>query len=58
MNRVSEVTLSPYESDKSLAYQIASFFRNKIKTIRDTFVHSDTEKDVRPPSDPPKIYGP
>ena len=42
-------------SDKTLADQFASFFHNKIKTIRDTFIPSGTEKDVRPSSDPPKI---
>ena len=55
LNRVSEVTLPPHESDKSLADQFASFFLNKIKTIRDTFAPSGTEKDVHPSSDPPKI---
>ena len=55
LNRVSEKTLSSHESDKSLVDQFASFFLNKIKTIRDTFVPSGTENDVNPPSDPQKI---
>ena len=58
LNRVSEVTLPPHESDKTLAHQFAfllSFFHNKIKTIRDTFIPSGDEKDVCPSSDPPKI---
>ena len=54
LSRVSEVTFPPHESDKTLADQFASFFHNKIKTIRNTFIPSGTEKDVRP-SDPPKI---
>ena len=52
LNRVSEVILPPHKSDKTLAEQFASFFHNKIKTIRDTFIPSGTEKDVRPSSDP------
>ena len=55
LNRVSEVTLPPHESDKALADQFASFFHNKIKTIRDTFIPSGSEKDVHPSSDPPKL---
>ena len=55
LNRVPEVTLPSHESDKSLADQFASFFLNKIKTIRDTFVPSGTEYDVHPPSEPQKI---
>ena len=55
LSRVSEVTLPRHESDKTLADQFASFFHNKIKTIRDTFIPSGTEKDVRPSSDPRKI---
>ena len=47
--------LPPHECDKALADQFASFFHNKIKTIRDTFIPSGTEKDVHPSSDPPKI---
>ena len=35
LSRISEVTLPPHESDKALADQFASFFPNKIKTIRD-----------------------
>ena len=54
LNGVSEVALPSHVSDKSLADQFASFFFNKIKTIRDTFVPSSTEKDVYPP-DPLKI---
>ena len=48
------MTLPCHKSDKSLADQFASFFLNKIKTIRDTFVPSGTQNDVYPP-DPPKI---
>ena len=55
LNKVSEMTLPSHESDKSLADQFASFFLNKIKTIRDTFVPSGTENDVHPPSYPPKL---
>ena len=55
MNRVSEMTLPSHESDKSLADQFVSFFLKKIKTIRDTLVHSGTEKDVHPPSHSLKI---
>ena len=55
LSRVSEVTLSPHESDKTLADQFASFFHNKIKTIRDTFIPSNIEKKVHPSSDPPNI---
>ena len=55
MNRVSEMTLPSHQSDKSLADQFASFFLNKIKTIRDIFFPSGTENDVHPPSDPPKV---
>ena len=55
LNRVSEVTLPPHKSDKTLADQFASFFHNKIKAIRDTFIPSGTEKDVHPSSDPLKI---
>ena len=51
LNRVSEMT----QSDKSLGDQFASFFLNKIKTIRDTFVPPGTENDVHPPSDSLKI---
>ena len=47
--------LPPHDSDKSLADQFASYFHNKIKTIRDTFIPSGIEKDVHPSSDPPKI---
>ena len=49
------MTLPSHKSDKSLANQFTSFFLNKIKTVRNTFISSDTEKDVHPPSDPPKI---
>ena len=49
------MTLPHHQSDKTLADQFASFFHNKIKTIRDTFIPSSTEKDVRPLSDPLKI---
>ena len=49
------MTVPSHESGKSLAYQFASLFLNKIKTIRDTFVHSGTENDVYHRSDPPKI---
>ena len=55
LSRVSEVTLPPHESGKALADQFASFFHNKIKIIRDTFIPSGTEKDVHTSSDPPKI---
>ena len=55
LNRVSEVTLPPHESDKALADQFASFFYNKIKKIRGTCIPSGTEEDVHPFSDPPKI---
>ena len=55
LNGVSEVTLPPRKSDKTLADQFASFFHNKIKTIRDNFIPSGTEKDLCPSSDPPKI---
>ena len=55
LNRVSEMTLSCHESDKSLADQFSSFFMNQIKTIRETFLLSGTENDVHPPSDHPKI---
>ena len=55
LNRVSEMTLPSHESDK-LDDQFASFFSNKIKTIKDTFVPPGTENDVHPPSDPLKIY--
>ena len=55
LSRVSEVTLPLHESDKTLADKFASFFHNKIKTIRATFIPSGTEKDVHPSSDPPKI---
>ena len=48
LNRVSEVTLPPHKSDKTLADQFASFFHNKIKIIIKTFIPSGTEKDVRP----------
>ena len=55
LNRVFEMTLPSHESDKPLADQFASFFLNKIKAIRETFVPSGTENDVHPPSDPPKV---
>ena len=54
-SRVSEVKLPSNESDKALADQFASFFQNKIKRIRDTFIPSGTVKDVHPSLDPPKI---
>ena len=54
LSRVSEVKLPPHQSDKTLADQFASFFHNRIKTIRDTFTPSGTE-NVRPSSDLPKI---
>ena len=47
--------LLPHNSDKELANQFASYFHNKIKTIRDTFIPSGIEMDVHPSSDPPKI---
>ena len=47
--------LPSHDSGKSLADQFASYFHNKIKTIRDTFIPSGIEKDVHPSSDPPKI---
>ena len=53
--RVSDMILPPHDSDKSLADQFASYFHNKIKTNRDTFIPSGIEKDVHPSSDPPKI---
>ena len=50
------MTLASQESDKSLVDPFASFFfLNKIKMSRDTIVPSGTEKDVHPPSDPPKF---
>ena len=49
------MTLPPHESDKILSDQFASFFHNKINTIRDTFIPPGTEKDVHPSSDPLKI---
>ena len=52
LNRVRVMTFPSHESDNSLAEQFASFFLNKIKTIRDTFVSCGTEDDVHPPSDP------
>ena len=52
LSRVSEVTLPPHKSHKTLADQFASFFHNKVKTMRDTFNPSSTEKDVHPSSDP------
>ena len=55
LSSVSKVTLPLHESDKALADQFASFFHNKIKTIRDTFIPSGNKKDVHPSSDPPKI---
>ena len=55
LNRDSKVTPTLHESDKTLADQFASFFHNKIKTIRDTFIPSGTEKDVCPSSDPSKV---
>ena len=48
LSRVSEVTLPPHKSDKALADQFASFFHNKIKTIKDTFIPSHTENEVHP----------
>ena len=53
--RVSDATLPSHESEKSLADQFASFFSNKIKKIRGTFIPSGTENEVHPPSDPLKI---
>ena len=55
LGRVSDMTLPPHDSDKALANQFASYFHNKIKTIRDTFIPSGIEMDVHPSSDPPKI---
>ena len=55
LGRVSDMILPPHDSDKSLADEFASYFHNKIKTIRDTFIPSSIEKDVHPSSDPPKI---
>ena len=49
------MTLPPHDSDKSLENQFASYFHNKIKTIRDTFIPSGIKMDVHPSSDPPKI---
>ena len=49
------MTLPSHESDKSLADQFASFFLNKIKIIKDSFVPTDTENDAHPLSYPPKI---
>ena len=49
------MTLPLHESDKVLADQFASFFPDKIKTIRDTLIPSGTVKDLRPSSDPPKF---
>ena len=49
------MTLPPHNSDKALADQFASYFHNKIKTIKDTFIPSGIEMDVHPSSDPPKI---
>ena len=42
LNGVPEMTLPSHESDMSLADQFASFFLNKIKAIRDTFIPSGT----------------
>ena len=55
LGRVSGMTLPPHDSDKALANQFASYFHNKIKTIRDTFIPSRIKMDVYPSSDPPKI---
>ena len=55
LGRVSDMTLPPHDSDKTLANQFASYFHNKIKKIRDTFIPSGIEMDVHPSSDPPKI---
>ena len=49
------MTLASHESDKSLAGQFSSFFLNKTKTMRDTFVYSGTEDDVHTASGPPDI---
>ena len=38
LSRVSEVKLPPHKSDKALADKFASFFHNKFKTFRDTFI--------------------
>ena len=56
LGRVSDMTLPPHDSDKALANQFASYFHNKIKTIRDTFIPSGIKMDVHPSSDPPKNY--
>ena len=45
----------PMKSEKSLADQFASFFSNKIKTIRDNVSSIGTDNDIHPPSDPPKL---
>ena len=55
LGRVSDMTLPPHDSDKALANQFASYFHNKIKTIRDTFISSGIEMDVHPSCDPPKL---
>ena len=55
LNRVIEMSFPSHKADKSLADQFTSFFLNKIKTIRNTFVPSGTENDIHPPSDIPKI---
>ena len=55
LGRVSGMTLPPHDSDKALANQFASYFHNKIKIIRDTFIPSGIKIDVHPSSDPPKI---
>ena len=49
------MTFPSHESDKSLADQFASFFLNKSKRVRDTFVPTGTENYVHPPSNPPQI---
>ena len=51
LNKGCEMTLRPHQSDKSLANQFASFFSQKIKRIRDTFLASTTT--VAPPMDLP-----
>ena len=55
LNKVSDATLPPHESEKLLADQFASFFSNKIKKIRDNFASTGPGNDIHPPSDPPRI---
>ena len=54
LNKGRKMILPPHQSDKSLVNQFASFFTQKIKRIRDTFLASTTT--VVPPTDlPPNL---